>query len=232
MNGTSSALTTKPARSWQSIAFLASEPSTQARERAVVSSEVSSDGTSSTSWSTGTGLKKWMPMTCCGRLVTTPSFMIGIEEVLDARIASGEVTISSRARKSSTLAASFSTIASTTTSRSAMAPRSVSTRTRASTASAVVPPAPSSLPFASARCSDFSSRGRGPPWPPRRTTRRPRRRGRLAPRPRRCRRPSGRLRPLLRCARVSLCRTTVGQRTLPASSWRAMTTRCTWLVPS
>ena len=40
-------------------ACLPSEPSTHApRSASVVSSEVSSDGTSSTSWSTGTGLKK------------------------------------------------------------------------------------------------------------------------------------------------------------------------------
>ena len=97
----------------------------------MVSVEVSSDGTSSTSWSTGTGLKKWTPITWVGREVTTPSFMIGIEEVLDARIASGAATIASSRRNRSTLAVSSSTIASTTTSRSASASRSVTTRIRA-----------------------------------------------------------------------------------------------------
>ena len=85
--------------------------------------------------------------------MTTPSFMIGIEEVLDARIASGAATTASSRRNRSTLAASSSTIASTTTSRSASASRSVTTRIRASTSAAE-----SILPFASARCSDFSSR--------------------------------------------------------------------------
>lgn len=85
-----------------------------ARARSVVAWSVISDGTSSTSLSTGTGLKKWMPSTWLGRLVTTASFMIGIEEVLEARIASGSVTISSRRRNRSVLAASSSTIASMT----------------------------------------------------------------------------------------------------------------------
>ena len=41
MNGISSELTTKPARSWQSIACLPSWSSTNARARSVVSSAVS-----------------------------------------------------------------------------------------------------------------------------------------------------------------------------------------------
>ena len=40
--------------------------------------------TNSTSGRTGTGLKKCMPMTRSGRLVEMPSFMIGIDDVLDA----------------------------------------------------------------------------------------------------------------------------------------------------
>ena len=64
-------------------------------------------------------------MTCSGRFVAIPSFMIGIELVLLARIASGSVTISSRARNTSTLAVSSSTTASTTSWRSASSPRSV-----------------------------------------------------------------------------------------------------------
>ena len=102
----------------------------------MVSGEVSSEGTSSTSWSTGTGLKKCTPITWVGREVTTPSFMIGIDEVLDARIASGAATTVSSRRNRSTLAVSSSTIASTTTSRSASASRSVTTRIRASTSAA------------------------------------------------------------------------------------------------
>jgi hypothetical protein len=41
--------------------------------------------TISTSLSTGTGLKKWMPSTCSGRPVAMPSFITGIELVLLAR---------------------------------------------------------------------------------------------------------------------------------------------------
>ena len=87
--GISSALTTKPARSWQRIVCLPSVFS--ANGRRVVDGLLgrrAATGTISTSFSTGTGLKKWMPMTWSGREVAMPSFMIGIELVLEARIAS------------------------------------------------------------------------------------------------------------------------------------------------
>ena len=85
--------------------------------------------------------------------MTTPSFMIGIEEVLQARIASGLVTTLSSCLNSATLAASSSTIASTTTSRSFRASSSVTTRIRSSTSWTE-----SILPFAAARSSDLSNR--------------------------------------------------------------------------
>ena len=85
----------------------------------------SSDGISSTSLSTGTGLKKCSPMTCSGRLVTMASFMIGIDDVLDASSASRLVTTLSRAVNTSTLVGSCSATASTTSSRSAKSPMSV-----------------------------------------------------------------------------------------------------------
>ena len=44
-----------------------------------------------------------MPITCVGRCVATASFMIGIEEVLEASTASGEMTILSRRLKRSHL---------------------------------------------------------------------------------------------------------------------------------
>ena len=69
---------------------------------------------SSTSGSTGTGLKKWRPMTRCGFWVTMPSFMIGMEEVFDASTAFGSVTTSSSSRNSSVFTASSSTTASAT----------------------------------------------------------------------------------------------------------------------
>ena len=56
---------------------------------ATVSGEVIRLTTSSTRRSTGTGLKKWMPITCSGRAVAMPSFMIGIELVLLASTAVG-----------------------------------------------------------------------------------------------------------------------------------------------
>ena len=69
--------------------------------RSVVSGEVSSEVTTSTRRSTGTGLKKWMPITCSGRLVAMPSFMIGIDDVLEARMASSpSTTLSSPANTS------------------------------------------------------------------------------------------------------------------------------------
>ena len=85
-----------------------------ASARPEVSSAVSSDVTSSTSRSTGTGLKKWIPMTAAGRSVAMASFMIGIDEVFDARIAVGDSTTRSSAPKTSILSASRSTTASTT----------------------------------------------------------------------------------------------------------------------
>ncbi len=61
--GTSSAFTTKPARSWDRIAFFPSTSPTKAAALTRVCSSVSNDGTSSTSAKTGTGLKKWIPIT-------------------------------------------------------------------------------------------------------------------------------------------------------------------------
>ena len=90
-----------------------------------VSGDVSRLVTSSTSRSTGTGLKKWMPMTCSGRSVAMPSFMIGIELVLLARMAVGSATTLSRAWKTSTFIASSSMTASMTSWRSASSSRSV-----------------------------------------------------------------------------------------------------------
>ncbi len=87
---------------------------TKCPARSRVDSEVSSEGTSSTRGRTGTGLKKWIPMTCPGRVVAVPSRMIGMEEVLEARIASGSVTIRSSAARTLVLACSCSATASIT----------------------------------------------------------------------------------------------------------------------
>ena len=77
----------KPARSCERITCLPSVSDANARRGSAVSGEVSSEGTSSTRGSTGTGLKKWMPMTCSGRRVAMASFMIGIDDVFDASTA-------------------------------------------------------------------------------------------------------------------------------------------------
>ena len=100
-----------------------------------MSAEVISEATSSTSGRTGTGLKKWMPITCSGRRVAVASFMIGIEDVLEASTASTSVTTSSSRRKASTLRLWSSLIASMTMSRSANADQSSVKSRRARAAS-------------------------------------------------------------------------------------------------
>ncbi|CAM5461754.1 hypothetical protein SFUMM280S_02272 [Streptomyces fumanus] len=110
--GISSALTTKPERSWARMACLPSTFSVNNCALLSVPSDVVSAGISSTSCCTGAGLKKWMPMTWSGREVATASFTSGMEEVLEARIASGRVTTWSSTWKISVLTCSFSTTAS------------------------------------------------------------------------------------------------------------------------
>ena len=56
-----------PARSCERITCLPSTSVAKPAARSVVSGLVTSDETSSTSGSTGTGLKKWRPTTCAGR---------------------------------------------------------------------------------------------------------------------------------------------------------------------
>src|SRR5581483_11647879 len=98
----------------------------------VVSSEVSRPRITSTSLRIGTGLKKCMPMTRSGRAVAAASVEIGIEEVFEARIASGGSTASAR-RNTSAFTVGSSTTASII--RSA-ATRSSTVVMRASVASA------------------------------------------------------------------------------------------------
>ena len=66
-----------------------------------------------------------MPITEAGRLVAMASFMIGIDDVLEARMASSASTALSMPRKTSSFSASFSMTASTTSCRSASSPKSV-----------------------------------------------------------------------------------------------------------
>ena len=67
--------------------------------RSVVSGLVRSDEITSTRRSTGTGLKKCIPMTCSGRFVAMATVMIGMDEVLVARMAVGSATASSMSAK-------------------------------------------------------------------------------------------------------------------------------------
>jgi hypothetical protein len=80
--GTSSALTTKPARSLERIGCL---PRVCAAHDSALSMDASDvcrePPTSSTRGIAGTGLKKWVPMTWSGRPVAPASFMMRIEDV-------------------------------------------------------------------------------------------------------------------------------------------------------
>ena len=93
--------------------------------RSATSLLVTIDGMSSTSRMTGTGLKKCRPSTCSGRSVAIASFMIGIDDVFDARIAWSSTTILPRLRNTSSFSSSNSRTASTTSWRSASSPMSV-----------------------------------------------------------------------------------------------------------
>ena len=64
-------------------------------------------------------------MTCSGRDVAVPSFIIGIDDVFEASIASEFVNTRSSSRNRSTFISSSSMIASTTRSRSERSPISV-----------------------------------------------------------------------------------------------------------
>src|SRR6266550_5990641 len=131
---------TKPGKS---LATAGVFPSWRARSMiaSAVSSEVSRPRTTSTSSSTGTGLKKCMPITRSGRWVTLAREVIGIEDVFEARIASAGSVRSARPKTSSLTSAS-STTASTIRSAGT---RSSTGWTRTSTSSAGGPPFSASL---------------------------------------------------------------------------------------
>ena len=91
--------------------------------------------TSSTSGSTGTGLKKCRPSTRLGFFVAAAIFMIGMLDVFDASTASGSVMSSSSSAKILALTASSSTTASITSWRSDRSARLVVNFSFASAAS-------------------------------------------------------------------------------------------------
>ncbi len=81
---------------------------------AATSTSVCSPETTSTSFISGTGLKKCMPTSRPGRFSPLASAVIEIDDVFEARIARSS-TIASSCRNSARLASRFSTIASITT---------------------------------------------------------------------------------------------------------------------
>ena len=91
--------------------------------------------TSSTSGSTGTGLKKCRPSTRLGFFVAAAIFMIGMLDVFDASTASGSVMTSSSSAKILPLTASSSMTASMTSWRSDRSARLVVNLSLASAAS-------------------------------------------------------------------------------------------------
>ena len=145
----------KPPRSWATMMRLPSR-SPKARVWASVSSLVAMLRTSSRSFITGGGLKKWVPITRSARRVARAISMIGREEVLLARMVCSGVIRSSR-WKTSTLSVSRSAIASMTMSQPSIDPRSRVKEMRsrmAETSSSL------SLPVARPRSSDLSTRRR------------------------------------------------------------------------
>ena len=88
-----------------------------------VSSEVAIPRMTSTSFITGTGFIKCMPMTLSGRPVWAAIRPMGMEDVLVARITSGR-QVASRSLKIWYFIGSFSVAASTTKSAGAISPRS------------------------------------------------------------------------------------------------------------
>ena len=92
MNGIRIRFETKPGKSRASAGVLPSS-SRERDDRVRPSRRTSrSPRITSTSFSTGTGLKKCMPITRSGRDVAAASDVIGIDDVFDARIASGGST--------------------------------------------------------------------------------------------------------------------------------------------
>jgi hypothetical protein len=141
----------------QRTTFLPSVSPANCATRSSAASLVSRVGTSSTRGSTGTGLKKCSPSTRLGFFVAAAIFMIGMLDVFDASTASGSVMASSSCAKTFALTAASSTIASTTSWRSARSATSVATLNRASASSRS---ASVSLPRLTPRSSDATMRPR------------------------------------------------------------------------
>jgi hypothetical protein len=118
-----------------------------------VASDVGRPRTISTSFMIGTGFMKCMPITRSGRPEAAASLVIEIDEVFDARMHSGRVTLP-RLVISSSLSASFSGAASITKSRSARSAWLPPARSRATVASRC---SAASLPFSTSLSSVLPS---------------------------------------------------------------------------
>src|SRR4051812_37929840 len=140
----------KPARSPQWTACLPTAAQT-ALAVATTSGAVAIVETTSTSFITGAGLKKWRPTTSDGRDVAAAHSITGNEDVVVASTAPGRTT-SSSAANTACFTESDSATASTTRSTSASASKPVTgvIRAKASTASSS-----DSLPLTTALSSDF-----------------------------------------------------------------------------
>jgi hypothetical protein len=95
--GISTRLTMKPGASLAWTTVLPSDCA-NASTAATVASEVARPRISSIGFITGTGLKKWTPMKRAGSGVACASRVIGIDEVLVARIASSRSTLPTSAK--------------------------------------------------------------------------------------------------------------------------------------
>src|SRR5579883_1525908 len=82
-SGISTRFETNPGASFTSTGVLSSVMA-RVRTRSNVACDVASPRITSTSFITGTGLKKCIPMTCPGRLVSAPSFVIEMDDVFEA----------------------------------------------------------------------------------------------------------------------------------------------------
>jgi hypothetical protein len=142
---------------------------TNASVTALVRSSISRELITSTSGSTGDRVEKCALTTRPGRSVARPSLAIGMDEVLEARMASGSSTTWSRNLKLSSLVASSSGTASSTSCRSVRSPSSVTKETLSSTATQSPVIFPLRTPFS----NDRSSRRllRAIPWSPEATMR-------------------------------------------------------------
>ena len=123
-SGISTRFETNPGASFTSTGVF-SNLSARSRTVSYVVCEVARPRITSTSFITGTGLKKCIPMTLSARPVSAPILVIEMDDVFVARITSGRGFIKrSRSRKISALISNFSVAASIARSQSASCARS------------------------------------------------------------------------------------------------------------